>query len=294
MRENHTPLSTEDCPAQLSRAADYIQDHLAEDLSLEKLASVACYSKYHFHRLFREQFGETINDYIRRVRLEQAARLLATDAHCTVSQISEACGFSSSQNFAKAFKAYFGMAPTLARRNPLPEVVENKREKELTDRDKLSWQVGIKDMPSLRVAQFRSDALMDADAQNKNADRLFQWAYAKGLVDASTRMIAIDRTDLSEQSSGQFLYDICVTVPEKAEDEDDVLISFLPACTCALLHCEEKREKIAAIRKHLKEEWLSASGCQPANRPFFVIFYNHPGMNPRGMAIMDLCLPVKT
>ena len=55
---------------RINRTIDYIRAHYAEDLSLEKLASIACFSKFHFHRLFRAVVGETLNDYVQRIRLE--------------------------------------------------------------------------------------------------------------------------------------------------------------------------------------------------------------------------------
>lgn len=101
----------------LYRAADYIQNHFAENLSLDKLASVAHYSKYHFHRLFREHFGEAVNDRIRRVRLERAAHKLVADLNASVDAIAVSCGYSSGQNFAREFKAHFGDSPTAFRKS---------------------------------------------------------------------------------------------------------------------------------------------------------------------------------
>jgi AraC-like DNA-binding protein len=59
------------------RVMDYVQAHLDEDLTLEKLAGVAAFSPFHFHRVFASITGETLSDFIRRVRLERAASGLA-------------------------------------------------------------------------------------------------------------------------------------------------------------------------------------------------------------------------
>ncbi|MGP7982071.1 MAG: helix-turn-helix domain-containing protein, partial [Syntrophobacteraceae bacterium] len=100
---------------RLNRTLDYIRDNCTEDLTLTKLAKVACFSKYHFHRIFRTLLGETVNRYVRRVRLEKAVRMLTFDKDKSIIDIALDCGFSSSQNFAKAFKVHFGVTPTYVR-----------------------------------------------------------------------------------------------------------------------------------------------------------------------------------
>jgi len=55
---------------------DYIEKNLSEKLTLEKLAGIANFSAYHFHRLFKAFVGETLFQFIQRVRLERAADVL--------------------------------------------------------------------------------------------------------------------------------------------------------------------------------------------------------------------------
>src|SRR5207302_10988331 len=64
---------------RILRVLVYLQQHLDEPLPLEDLARVACFSPYHFHRVFRGMVGESVKEHVRRLRLERAAqRLTAT------------------------------------------------------------------------------------------------------------------------------------------------------------------------------------------------------------------------
>src|SRR5947208_16862050 len=95
--------------ARMNRVVDYIQSHLAEPLDLERLAAVACFSPFHFNRLFHAWMGETLQVFVHRLRLERAAQLLVFDRLRSISEIAPECGFSSAGTFARAFKAGFGI-----------------------------------------------------------------------------------------------------------------------------------------------------------------------------------------
>ena len=88
----------------------YILHHFKENLQLDHLASIACLSPYHFHRLFKAYTGEGVHAYIKRLRLEYAALcLLKTDE--PASSIALSSGYSNISAFSKAFRQYYGVSP---------------------------------------------------------------------------------------------------------------------------------------------------------------------------------------
>jgi len=91
--------------ARINRVLDYIDVHLDEALPLEALARVACFSPFHFHRIFGAMVGEAPTPYVKRVRLEKAASLLLKNPEQSITDIALRCGFSSSASFARAFRA---------------------------------------------------------------------------------------------------------------------------------------------------------------------------------------------
>jgi AraC family transcriptional regulator len=64
-----------DYQRRVNAVIDYIEEHIDEKLTLDLLAGIACFSEFHFHRVFKTVINESLNDYVRRVRLEKAARL---------------------------------------------------------------------------------------------------------------------------------------------------------------------------------------------------------------------------
>ncbi len=87
----------------------YIEQNYTYELTLEELSSVAGFSKYHFHRIFKSIIGETLNDYIRRVRLSSTTIKLKTNQKIT--QIALNSGYETNASFSKAFKKHFGITP---------------------------------------------------------------------------------------------------------------------------------------------------------------------------------------
>jgi AraC family transcriptional regulator len=88
----------------------YIQVHLTEPLDRETLAQVAGFSVSHLHRVFTAAVGESIAAYVRRVRLERAARKLRMGA-IDIGEVALAAGYETHAAFGKAFKKQYGLSP---------------------------------------------------------------------------------------------------------------------------------------------------------------------------------------
>lgn len=97
-----------DCIENVKR---YIREHLNEPLPRDVLADVAGFSIPHFHRVFTAQTGESAVSYIRRMRLERAARKLRMGA-VDITEVALAAGYDSHAAFGKAFKGQFGLSPS--------------------------------------------------------------------------------------------------------------------------------------------------------------------------------------
>ena len=89
----------------------YIRTHIHEPLNREVLAEVAGFSVPHFHRVFTAQVGESAGSYVRRLRLERAARKLRMGA-VDITEVARAAGYESHAAFSKAFKQQFRLSPS--------------------------------------------------------------------------------------------------------------------------------------------------------------------------------------
>lgn len=99
----------------LKEARDFIHSNFNSQIGLSDIAEIVCVHPSHLARRFRGQFHCSVGDYIRRLRLEYAARQLAkTDK--TLAEISVSAGFYDQSHFTNAFKVYTGATPNEYRR----------------------------------------------------------------------------------------------------------------------------------------------------------------------------------
>lgn len=100
---------------RLCKARRFMLDHLDSPLDLDTLAQVACLSKYHFIRLFKEVYGQTPRQYLISRRLERASDLLK-ESDLSFHEICHEVGLKDSSSFGRLFKRSFGATPHLYRR----------------------------------------------------------------------------------------------------------------------------------------------------------------------------------
>ncbi len=115
--KNNTELSMLSAYKQLeyinkfNTVFQYINTHYMEPLTLEHVADVACFSKYHFSRLFKQYTGSTFYDYLTLRRIRRAEELLSASGY-PIIDVALASGFSSIATFNRTFKKLKKCTPT--------------------------------------------------------------------------------------------------------------------------------------------------------------------------------------
>ncbi|HEX4641511.1 MAG TPA: AraC family transcriptional regulator [Chthoniobacterales bacterium] len=97
-------------PRWLNQARELLHARLAENMTHNEIAGTVGVHPVYLATLFRRHFQCTIGEYIRRLRIEFAAREIA-HSHCSLCQIALAAGFSDQSHFSKVFRQHTGMTP---------------------------------------------------------------------------------------------------------------------------------------------------------------------------------------
>ncbi|MEU2282453.1 AraC family transcriptional regulator [Streptomyces sp. NPDC013178] len=96
------------------RVIDDMQANLGQDLTIDDMARIAMFSKFHFTRVFRDVTGTSPGRFLSALRLQEAKRLLV-DTTFSVADISSQVGYSSVGTFSSRFKACVGVSPSVFR-----------------------------------------------------------------------------------------------------------------------------------------------------------------------------------
>ncbi|HSA96253.1 MAG TPA: AraC family transcriptional regulator [Acidobacteriota bacterium] len=301
---------------RLNLALDHIHRNISLDISLGKLAAVACFSPYHFHRLFSALVGESPAEYVRRLRLEKAAGLLVNEPLRTVTDIALACGFATSALFCRLFKARFGQSPTAWRsggfekrkngqqvrkkgkdgslRPAYPGPDRSRTEARRTGMTKRP-AVRIEDLPPCRVAYVKHmRGYEDSAGIGEAFETLFAWAGPRGFMGPDMRVlgVALDNPDITPRDKCR--YCACVVVNDRAAPDGRVGIMTLRPGTYAVGRFSGGAGVFREAYGYMYGTWLPKSGWQPDDAPGFESYIGEPtGTLARPRFIFDLYIPVK-
>ncbi len=320
--QDRRDLLRQEYAARINRVIDYITGNLNGDLRLEKLARVANFSPFHFHRIFTGMVGETLNNFIRRVRVEAAASKLINNPKLSITRIAFDCGFSSSSVFAREFREHFGMTATEFRHGShrqwrkIRQAVSkdgqaiSKDEKD-TDRGlaytggrdlerrvvEVKMSVEVKELPEMQVAYLRHVGPYAGDTQlfESLIGRLMNWAGPRGLLRfPETKMLTVYHDDPNITPEDKLRISVCVTVPEDTSVEGEVGKMAIPGGKFAVAHAEIDPDQYGDVWERLFSEWFPESGYQPDDsRMCYELYLNDPKEHPKGKHIVDICEPVR-
>ena len=223
---------------RINAALNFAQTNANADL--DALADVACLSKYHFSRLFHNHIGESPVGFLKRVRLERAACLLAYAHNRSILDIASHCGFSTSQHFTRAFSEKFNRCPRdyrSFRRFDSKENVDsllNRFEDHGVAYDKYvsPEQVNIVKMPPIRIAYVRNIGQYYGGDDNVGIreafEHLIHWARKQEVLAADTKIMGVSWDYSSITPDTMCRYDACIQIPESFTTASNISTQRLP------------------------------------------------------------------
>lgn len=285
----------------------HIEQHLDSRPDLEELARIACFSPYHFHRIFSSMVGEGVAAYIRRLLLERAAMQLGHSPE-SVTQIALGAGYDSVDAFTRAFRAHMGMLPSEYRRRKGHLEAARRRDlgrplfyHEMTSLPPMN--VRVEKFPPRLVAAVRHTGAYDESGPAWG--KLCAALGANGLLsDTSVAYgVSYDNPDITAPQKCRM--DACVSLPPELLETCAELCPLLQNEDIFLRHIGGEQE-YAALRirgpytllhpayRSLFGMWFPQSGREPENDPGFEIYWNSPQITPPADLLTEICIPLKS
>ncbi len=294
---------------RILKVQDYIEANLCNSLSLEELAGIAGFSKFHFHKIFKGIVKESLLQYVNRQKLENAKIFLIHRPEMTVTDIAYHFGFTDAAIFSRVFKNYYKVSPNYYRnhyRKNCKDIAEKSSYNEnavKTQRDigdKLQVKVSIETIDEMHVAYVRHlGTYVELKVVFSTLmQKLFYHLSERNLIDPnSTKVLTIyhDNPEFTEDLHRRT--SLCITIPsdevENIENENsDIGTMVIPSGKYAIGHYEIYRNQYGAAWDYLYGEWLPQSGFLPRDGPVFEIYLSEPDSNPLKKQMVDIYIPI--
>ena len=281
------------------KAIDYISQNLHLNPTLDEIASSVALSSFHFHRLFRAQVGETVAAFTRRLRMERAAMWLLTFPQTDITGLALRIGFSSSQNFAKAFRAHFAVSPGEFRRRHIPATMskpgnvapEKSAYSLVTAPDVGLLAAQIIQLPARRVAYMRRFGPYGKETcQQTHQDLLASLPVRTPSQPAGTICVYWDVPEIT--SASRCRTDVAVDIGSTEKTGRGIAVQILAGGTYAVC-------KFAVFEEQLEPAWewafawIASRGFIKNDKPCYEYYYNETDVS-RNYYVFDICIPLQT
>lgn len=304
---------------RINRVITFISNRVGEDLSLDELATIACFSKFHFLRIFKAIVGETVRDFIRRIRIEKAAFHLIYSPSEPITSIALNCGFSTSQNFAKSFKLYYNISPsefrmrnekTLLTPNSNPGNIEgtsgNAGESLLSYIDivdgkaihleydeMVASKVSIKEFDDQSVFYVRRNENYTPEYIGAALGDLYNWCAPRGLIGEKEDVLVIYWDNVAVTPKDKRRFDVAIAASSPIATSQQVHRQSLHGGKYAVYHSEVLRMDFYPHWNAFLKQWFPSSGFVPDDRPCFTRFYDCFNAESGDTVLVDICVPIK-
>ena len=282
---------------RINKVVLHIEQAIDRDMSLDELAQLASFSPFHFQRVFKEVMGETPKQFIKRLRLEEAARILAFSPGQKILEVAFKTGYQSLEAFSRAFKDYYSISPDNFRRcseieyikiiqrpyiqkgvnetkleisfsNHQPEYENLKIEIVKRAPQKCVYLKTTLDSPQLIVGCFK---------------RIRQWSQVRGLCADNTNLFSVllDYPIFTPMDKCRFL--VCAGVDEPVTNIGLVSYLEIPSDRYASFQIEGGVPEIFKAAAFLVHSWMPSNGYKIKLEPVILV----PQRNPETSAFSD-------
>lgn len=270
---------------RINRVTDYIHEHMDEPLDLDRLAEVACLSRFHWHRIYRAIQGETVAQTLKRVRMTRAGFDLA-DGKGTLEAIARRCGYPNLRSFSRAFSDIYGVSPGsyrasggLGQPHPSP--------KEVSD---AMYPVAIETRPSLKTAGLLHKGSYRQIGES--FEKLVGLVATRGLMPHVSGMVGIYYDDPMATPEEELRSRAALVIQDESVVDAPLETDTLAGGTYAVLTLKGPYSELPAAYDWLYSKWLKEHDHALRAEPCYEDYINNPREVAASELVTKICVPV--
>lgn len=293
--------------SSVNKALQFMDENLDTNLSLEMVSKVACFSPFHFHRIFKAITNETLNAYINRKRVEKAASVLMHKPDVSITELSLLFGFNSNSSLKRAFKKYYSISPSAFRKQKNSRFskiskIESKDGQErlvfeeyicsidnLKNWIKMNAKIEIREMAKLELAYVTSIGVQNMTTAYH---KLVKWATPLGLLKhPDTRMVTIYHDSFKTTNPEKVRMSACIILTEPVKVSENIGRTTIEkgkfivgSFVIGMMEFEKSWNSLFV--------WMAENGYEKADRDPFEIYHNDYREHPEEKFIVDFFIPI--
>ncbi|MEA3384066.1 MAG: AraC family transcriptional regulator [Campylobacterota bacterium] len=285
-RLNHSKLA--------NNLMNYINEHIQTDINIDQLSSDFGISKFHFHKIFKEQMGTNIYETIKSIRLQKASNLLITNKYSTITEVASMCGYSSQTSFLRAFKQRFEQTPKVWRNGGYKEysnhILSASQTASISQADFSNLE------PKIVKTQKKVVYYIRQKGYNSKAKQTWQkmmaWVYTNDIEEYEQIGIYHDNPIITPLEDCYYV--ACIAPKDITKLTNTNLPSFdIHAGIFAKFEVEGKYGDILKLIQWVYHNWLPKSGFETTTIPSYTIFEKNHFLSDDGLFKCSYFLPVR-
>ena len=274
----------------------WIEQHLDDPLTLDRIAQQAGLSPYHFSRLFTARMGRSVMAHVRGRRLVRGARRLCDEPGLKLVELAFDCGFDSQEAFTRAFKRVFGVSPGRFRTGFAVEPIEGQFPMSAPTGSVLPV-VRLPDLVALPAFHVAGPARLFDEATKAEIPQLWSALIGalpfKGQLPSWATYGVVSSVDKGE---GCFRYMAGVGVEPGCEPPPGFSVQQVPAATYAVFRITLDGSALhPQVKRAMAEIWgelIPASGLKVVEGPDFELYDGRFDPQKAG-SVIDFHVPVQ-
>jgi len=273
-----TPQTLNDYYERINRVLQFINNHIGDELTLEKLSEISCYSTFHFHRIMKAYLGESVGAYVQRLRLGASANLLRMTS-IPVSDIAYKVGYQNPSSFNKAFRKRFGISPSEFRNDIHAELPFDHVKPKKISMKGVSLQPTFVNLKDTKVIYY--SALGSYHKSAKEAwDGVCNFAGRNLLFDGKSQFIGISHDDPKVTEPNKCRYEACITINSDVKPQGKVGVKTI------------SYSQFIGAYDYIFGKWIPENSFELRDEPCFEKYINSPDQVEEKDLVTEIYIPL--
>ncbi|MDD3054508.1 MAG: GyrI-like domain-containing protein [Aliarcobacter sp.] len=271
---------------------NYVYKYIDTNINIDELCIELNVSKFHLHRIFKDEFGKNIYESIKSIRLQKASNLLITNKYSTITDISKMTGYSSQTSFLRAFKQRFNMTPKEWKNGGYKEY-SNKIVQKITNQNDnnnfFDITPTIVKMPEIKGYYIRHQGYDRSIKQTWQ--KLQTWIYTNDIKEYKQMALHHDNPIITPLEECQY---IAIVSLENDELKDVTLpCLIIPKGIYAKFSLSGKYGDVIKLIQWVYHYWLIDSGYETTTNPSYTIYHKNHFLSLDEEFVLDYYVPIR-